>query len=130
MTEKQRRFVENYARTANAAEAARAAGYSVNSARAIGNALLTKIDIQQAIEELAQNSSRERIADAEEIRGFWTQIMRDGTEKTADRLSASVSLAKTNGMFVDKSEVKVEEKPRSNVVIYLPEIEHDDEEDE
>ena len=129
MTEKQRRFVENYARTANAAESARAAGYSINSARAIGNALLTKIDIQQAIEELAQHSSRERIADAEEIRGFWTQIMRDGAEKTADRLTASVSLAKTAGMFTQKVEVteKPEDKPR--VIVYLPELEHDEDEE-
>lgn len=129
LTEQQRRFVEHYARTANAAEAARAAGYSERSARSIGNRLLTKDDIKRAIEDLNSTARRERVADAEEIQGFWTNIMRDPHEKTADRLTASVSLAKSAGMFSKPIVVTPEPEEKSHVVIYLPEIEKDDEDE-
>jgi phage terminase small subunit len=46
LTNKQMVFVEEYLRCFNAAEAARRAGYSENSARSIGSENLTKPDIQ------------------------------------------------------------------------------------
>jgi len=130
MTEKQERFCEHYAQVGNAAEAARRAGYSVKSARSIGNELLTKHDIWEKIARMTDGKRKDRIADAAEIQAFWTSVMRDQNEKTADRLTASVSLAKCAGMFTIKAiELQQEEKP--DVVIYLPALEQDnDEEDE
>lgn len=47
---KRQAFVEHYLRCFNAAEAARLAGYSERTARQQGSRLLTKVDIQAAIE--------------------------------------------------------------------------------
>lgn len=59
ITAKQKVFVENYLRSWNATQAAIAAGYSERSARAIGCALLTNIDIKaevaQRLEELTMS---------------------------------------------------------------------------
>ena len=129
MTEQQQRFVEHYARTANATEAARLAGYSERSARSIGARLLTKADIQNALADLNDASSRERIADAEEIKAFWTEILRDRTEKTADRLKASEYLSKASGMFITAITQQIPENSvRDDVIIYLPALETDDDE--
>ena len=49
LTDKQRVFVEHYLACWNAAEAARRAGYSADSARSIGSENLTKPDIRAAI---------------------------------------------------------------------------------
>jgi phage terminase small subunit len=51
LTDKQRAFVAHYLTCWNAAEAARRAGYSEKTARAIGAENLTKPDIQAAITE-------------------------------------------------------------------------------
>ena len=51
MTEKQKRFVDEYLIDLNATQAAIRAGYSVKTARSISNELLTKPDIQACIEQ-------------------------------------------------------------------------------
>ncbi|HNP71001.1 MAG TPA: terminase small subunit [Kouleothrix sp.] len=50
LTTKQQAFIEHYLRTWNASQAARDAGYSEKTARAIGAENLTKPDIQAAIQ--------------------------------------------------------------------------------
>ena len=130
LTEKQMRFCEFYSATANGAESAIRAGYSKASARSIANALLTKVDVLAYVEKLTEQSRSDRIADADEIRAFWTATLRDSSVSDRDRLTASQLLAKSQGMFVDQSRVEItkeEEKPR--VIVYLPEIEKDEEED-
>lgn len=52
LTIRQRAFVQAY--TGNAAEAARQAGYSERTCRAIGQRLLTQVDIKQALREREQ----------------------------------------------------------------------------
>ena len=62
LTDKQKRFVAEYLVDLNATQAAIRAGYSQNTARAIGCENLTKPDIQQAIqEERAKLSKRTEI---------------------------------------------------------------------
>lgn len=51
LTPKQKRFVDEYLVDLNATQAAIRTGYSFGSARQIGHALLTKVDIQEAIAE-------------------------------------------------------------------------------
>lgn len=59
LTEKQRRFVDEYLIDLNATQAAIRAGYSVESARDIGCENLTKPNIQQAIAKaMAERSKR------------------------------------------------------------------------
>lgn len=50
LNEKQLRFVDEYCISHSAADAARKAGYSVKTARSIGHELLTKPDINAAIQ--------------------------------------------------------------------------------
>lgn len=59
LTEKQKRFTEEYLIDLNATQAAIRAGYSPNSARDIGSENLTKPDIRARIDEaLAERSKR------------------------------------------------------------------------
>ena len=59
LTPKQQRFVEEYLIDLNATQAAIRSGYSEKTARKIGSENLTKLDIQEAIQE-AQNKLTER----------------------------------------------------------------------
>lgn len=65
LTEKQKRFVEEYLVDLNATQAAIRAGYCAKTARSIGAENLTKPDIQAAIQEgrLAQSRRTEITAD-------------------------------------------------------------------
>ena len=59
LTEKQRRFVDEYLIDLNATQAAIRAGYSVKTAKDIGCQNLAKLNIQQAIsEKMAERSKR------------------------------------------------------------------------
>jgi len=118
MTERYRRFAEYYAQTANATEAAKLAGYSPRTARSQGQCLLTKVDIQEYIRELQEQAASERIADMGAVKEFWSNVMNDEKEKTADRLKASELLAKSAGAFLDR--IEVDNPDRDDVVIYLP----------
>lgn len=59
LTEKQKRFVEEYLIDLNATQAAIRAGYSVKTANEQGSRMLTNVSIQQAIAlEMAERSKR------------------------------------------------------------------------
>lgn len=102
-TVKQRAFVEAYC--GNATEAALEAGYSKRTARSIGQALLTKIDIQDALKEREDKRLASLIATREERQRFWTTLMRDEDRKEVDRLKASELLAKSEGDFLERREL-------------------------
>lgn len=102
LTTKQRRFVEAY--NGNATEAAILAGYSKKTARQIGQNLLTKVDIQAAIQEREQARLTPLIAAREQRQIFWSTIMRDTSADMRDRLRASELLGKSEGDFLDRSE--------------------------
>ena len=100
---RQRAFVEAYC--GNATEAALEAGYSKRTARSIGQALLTKIDIQDALKEREDKRLASLIATREERQRFWTTLMRDEDRKEVDRLKASELLAKSEGDFLERREL-------------------------
>jgi phage terminase small subunit len=106
LTPKQKAFCEYYASNGNATESARLAGYSENTAQVQGAENLSKPIIQEYIKELANPIENKRIASANEIKEFWTSVMREDAEKMADRLKASELLAKTGGMFIERVEIK------------------------
>jgi phage terminase small subunit len=103
---KQKAFCEHYATNGNATESARLAGYSENSAEAIGLENLGKLGIQEYIAELANPIENKRIANANEIKEFWSSVMRENVEKMNDRLKASELLAKSGGMFIERVEIQ------------------------
>lgn len=59
LTDKQKRFVEEYLVDLNATQAAIRAGYSEQTAYSIGQRLLKKVEVQEAIQQ-AQNKRSER----------------------------------------------------------------------
>lgn len=128
MTEKQKKFVDEYLIDLNATQAAIRAGYSKDTARAIGAENLTKPYIQQAIEERVEQLHNERSADAQEIIEYLTSVMRgeseseelvnefigDGCSRPTrvkkapsekDRIKAAELLGKRFGLFKDKVEL-------------------------
>ncbi len=79
LTKKQRVFIEEYLQCWNAAEAARRAGYSERTANRIASNLLSKVDIQEAIEirieEKAMSSDEVLARLAEQARGTHSEYM-------------------------------------------------------
>ena len=100
MNARQQAFAEHYAATGNAAEAARAAGFSERAARSQGQRLLTNGDIQRYIHELQSKASRVRIADAEEIGSTLTGMLRDCSLAAGRRIRAASTLLRAGGAFL------------------------------
>lgn len=74
LTPKQQRFVDEYLIDLNATQAAIRAGYSPKTARQIGEQNLSKLDIQQAIEQAkAERSARTKITQ-DEVLKMWHDL--------------------------------------------------------
>lgn len=104
LTERQKRFIDFYIQTGNATESCRLAGYRGNNLDRLGHENLRKLEnyIKPRIEELDLS----RTATLEEIFQYWTKVMYDESIRCSDRLRASELLAKSQGAFVDKVEIK------------------------
>ena len=100
LTKKQQKFIQAY--SGNAADAARMAGYSSRTAKAIGFELLTKPDIKEAIQEREKERTDSMIATREERQTFWTSVLRDPETELRDRLRASELLGKSEGDFLER----------------------------
>lgn len=101
LTLKQKAFADYYIETGNASEAARRAGYSKNSAYAIGDENLKKPEISAYIKSRLSEIDAGRIATADEVMKFYTSVMRGeikdqfGLEaQLTDRLNAGKELMK------------------------------------
>lgn len=101
MTPRQKKFCEYYIQSGNATDAARKAGYSEKTARAIGNENLTKPDIQAYIHERVGDQDKNLVADADEVLRFYSAVMRGEVKdqfgldaSLSDRLKAGDSLMK------------------------------------
>lgn len=124
LTEKQRRFADEYIISANATQAAIKAGYSPKTAGVIGDENLKKPYIKTYIDEQLEKLQSKRVADQQEVLEFLTSVMRgevtepllildgEGTQKlamvkpsVATRRSAAVDLGKRYGLFVDRQEI-------------------------
>ena len=80
MTEKQKRFCEEYLKDLNATRAAIRAGYSRASARSIGFDNMSKAEIKSYIDEQMRKLSDESVATAKEILQYPTSVMRGESE--------------------------------------------------
>lgn len=98
MNVKQELFCKSYITTKNATKAAIVAGYSPKSAYSQGARLLKNVEIQKRINELLAEEFK-GLPDKLELKKFWSQLMRDESEKSSIRLAASTNLAKALFMF-------------------------------
>ena len=127
MKEKQKRFCEEYLVDCNATQAAIRTGYSEKTARAIGQRLLTNVDIKKYIDQQLQKLKNEKIADAQEVLEYLTAVMRgEQKEQVAlftgegvqdlvqkdvsakDRLKAAELIGKRYALFTEKLELQGE----------------------
>jgi phage terminase small subunit len=120
---RQRAFAEHYAKTGNATQSYKAAGYSETSKRSVENCasrLLGHAGVRAYIGELLDELASPRIADAQERQEFLTAVMRGKVKRksvfygeavttytaVAESIKAAELLAKINGELTEKREVK------------------------
>ncbi|MBG9450419.1 hypothetical protein ABE67_14055 [Cytobacillus firmus] len=105
---KQRKFADYYIETGNATESYVRAGYQAagNAAEVNSSRLLRNAKVMEYIRIRNEQLDKQTIADITEAKKFWTEIMRDRAFDIKDRLKASEYIAKTNGAFLDKKELK------------------------
>lgn len=113
LTEKQRRFIDFYIETGNAAESARRAGYKAKTEKSmwnIGSENLGKLG--DYIKFKLESKQNQRIASQDEVLEYLTKVMR-GQEKDKFGLNASLQdrtkcaelLGKRYGTFKEKVDV-------------------------
>lgn len=120
LTPKQLAFVAAYVRGKAAQAAAIEAGYSKATARASAHTWLRKPRFAAAVAAMKAEKLREDIANADELRRVWTQILRDPKEVTRDRLKAAELLGKSQGMFLERVEHSGGVDVNHQVQFYLP----------
>lgn len=108
---KQKKFCEEYVISGNATEAAKRAGYSEKTARSVGAENLTKPYIQKYINELTSKPQNKRIATAEEVLQFFSEVMNNAKIAPKDRIRAAENLAKRFGMDKPKEQSETNTAP-------------------
>lgn len=147
MTEKQKRFCEEYLIDLNATQAAIRAGYSKKTAYSIGVENLKKPELKKYIEDRMAEKEAELIADQDEVLKYLTSVLRGKTQSEIvvvegcgmgesvartmqkapdekERLKAAELLGKRYGLYVDNSKIKAE----IGIPVFIGEDEFDSEE--
>lgn len=130
---KQEAFCLHYAKTGNATESYKKAGYSAKTENALysaANRLLKNVKVQARLKELADEMASDKIADIREIQEFLTTVIRgettedvvvvegcgDGVSEaiikkvrtpSKDRIKAAETLGKMKGAFDTKTNINV-----------------------
>ncbi len=124
LTDKQKRFCEEYIVDSNATQAAIRAGYSERTANEQGARLLAKDSVKTYIKELMDDRKSDTIASAEEVMRYLTSVIRGksvshvlardelGAERIVEkppdekeRLKAAELMGKRHQLFTDKVQV-------------------------
>nr|DAH99016.1 MAG TPA: Terminase small subunit [Caudoviricetes sp.] len=115
LTQKQKRFCEEYIKTTNASAAAVAAGYSKKTAGAIGAENLKKPQIAAYIKKRLNEQDAALVADSNEILKFYTAVMRGEVKdqfgldaSLSDRLKAGDNLMKRYAAASDRNKNTME----------------------
>jgi phage terminase small subunit len=103
---KQKAFTVEYMKDKNATQAAIRAGYSAKTARSIGNELLAKPDIMQAIADLQKAAEARAGITVDSIVEDLTGIAKDAATAPRDKIRAYELLGKYLGMFTEKVDIK------------------------
>lgn len=82
LTEKQKRFADEYIKSGNATQAAIKAGYSKKTANRIGAENLSKLVIRDYIDERMRTIENNRIMTAKEAVEFLTSVVRGDVKET------------------------------------------------
>ena len=109
INERQKKFCEFYAKTGNATQSYKDAGYKPkdDASAAVSSAnLLTNVKVIAFLNKLQQNTRSEAIASIAEVKEFWTKVMLSDEEETPHRVKAGELLVKSQGGFIEKKEVK------------------------
>jgi phage terminase small subunit len=120
LTDKQKRFAEEYLVDLNATQAAIRAGYSARNADKIGPELLGKTRVSEAIQSAQQaRANRVELTQDAIIHGLWAEakLQGEGSSPSA-RVRAWELLGKHLGLFKDHV---VHSGTVEQVVVYLPE---------
>lgn len=122
LTEKMKRFCDEYLIDLNATQAAIRAGYSKRTARAIGQENLTKPDIDAYLKERMAEKEASLIADQDEILRYLTSVLRGNEQDEVitasgrraikkvdvkDRNKAAELLGKRYGIYTEKIQADV-----------------------
>lgn len=115
MTDKQKKFAEEYVIDLDVTRAYKAAYPKVkldDTARKLGSRLMTNDDVSAYIEKLQDSLKDKRILKAEERMEILSDIAKDKYEKTQDRVKAIDTLNKMTGEYVTKvqADVKTSQK--------------------
>ena len=120
LTQKQRRFIDEYIISGNATQAAIKAGYSKKTAAVTATENLRKPNIKAEIQARNAEIQSEKTADMTEVMEYLTSVMRgeqtesvatskgvfSGVEVSAkDRIKAAELIGKRNGAWTDKKEL-------------------------
>lgn len=131
MTEKQKRFCDEYLIDLNATQAAIRAGYSKKTAYSIGQENLKKPDLKKYIDDRMAEKEKELIADQDEVLRYLTSVLRGQSQSTEivvegtgngcsearvisknpsekDKLKAAELLGKRYGIYTDKVEADID----------------------
>lgn len=131
LTNKQKRFCDEYLIDLNATQAAIRAGYSPKSARSCAAINMTKENIKAYIEARMAEKEKELIADQDEVLRYLTAVLRGQSQSTEvvveatgngcseartvmkepaekDRLRAAELLGKRYGLYTEKIESDVD----------------------
>ena len=148
LTDKQKKFIEEYLVDMNGTRAYRVAYPSVKkneTAAALASRLLTNDKVKKAIEPILENMSSDRMATATEVMEYLTSVMRgdstaeivvveglgDGCSEARrfkkapdekERLRAAELLGKRFGLFKDKVEVSGLEAEQSKLDSLLDQL--------
>lgn len=124
MTDRQKRFCDEYLIDCNATQAAIRAGYNEKTAYSQGQRLLKNAEVKAYIDEQLELMHNEKTADMQEVLEYLTSVMRgEHTEQTLrlvgegvqqitdievsakERLKAAELIGKRYGMFKDSVDV-------------------------
>lgn len=127
MTEKQKRFCDEYLISLNATQAAIKAGYSKKTANRIATENLSKLVIKEYIAQRMAEKESKLIADQDEVLKYLTSVLRGETESSVlslcgdgyqevikknpdekERLKAAELLGKRYGLYTDKIEADID----------------------
>lgn len=105
LTPKQELFISEYLIDFNATRAAKAAGYSEDTAYSMGNQNLKKLEIKARIEDYIETVIADKNSILKTNIKFWQSLIFDDEASNSDKLKASEHLAKYAEMFKDKIEL-------------------------
>lgn len=109
LTQKEREFCDYYLESGNGKQSyLDSFGACSGNAAAIAACRLMKQEhIRNYLTLVNEALSNDRLAKAEEVLTFYTEIMRDKNQSTGDRLKAADALAKRYALFTQKIEANV-----------------------